>query len=757
MDFRKFLKYFLTIAGIFAIILLGILCGSIYSMISNSKDLNVSDLDMDFTSFVYYTDPETKEVRELDYLYDEENRIWADKEQIPQYLKDAVVAIEDERFFKHNGFDVKRIIGAAFSFIKDQDSAYGASTITQQLVKNLTGDDEVTLQRKIVEIYRAVKIEQTISKDRVLELYLNTIYLSQHCNGVQTASHLYFGKDVSSLTLAQCASLAGITQYPSKYDPIVHPENNKEKQELVLKKMLELGYISQKDYQDAVSEKLVFKSGKDEDESVLPASSSYFVDTVIEDVLRDLQEKKGYSKQIALKMLYSGGLQIYSTVDMDVQKAMEEVYDNPSNFPSFKGDTQPESAMVTIDPYTGHVVGIIGGRGEKNASLTFNRATQSLRQPGSTIKPIAVYAPAIEYGHIYPSSIVLDAPITINGWTPRNSGGSFSGSVTVSTAVARSLNIPAVKVLDKVSLDTSYDFLTRNLGITSLVENENRNGDSYTDKAYAALALGGLTDGISPLELCASYVPFINKGIYIKPSSYTKVVDHSGKILLEADKKDSHIAMSEQTAYLMTSMLQGVINWGTGSAAKLNNMPAAGKTGTTTNDFDRWFVGYTPYYVSAVWFGYDTPRELSGIGGNPAIPVWRNVMQKIHSDKEYKKFSIPSGLVKVSVCTACGKRATSKCAMDIRGSTIATGYFKEGSAPTAYCSIHKTYTICTCSGLLASDTCPEEYRKTVSALGTTDASDNDPEKTGYLSNKVCALEEHIPPEKLDEETVPEEP
>ncbi len=741
---KTYLKVFGIALGILSIICMGALCGALYGIISKADDFDLNNLSMNFTSFVYYTDAETGETHELDRLYDNENRIWASFDRIPQYMKDAVVCIEDERFYSHKGFDIKRLIGAAFTTLRKGEYGYGASTITQQLVKNLTGDDEITITRKIQEIYRAYKIEKEFSKERILELYLNTIYLSQQCNGVQAAANVYFGKDVSELTLAECASLAGITQFPSRYDPIVNPQNNKEKQEIVLAKMLELGKISKEEYDAAISEKLVF-SGKDDKEDVI-LSNSYFVDAVIEEVLEDLQTEKGYARQVALKMLYSGGLSIYSTVNIDVQKTMEKVYQDAANFPKTSGEVQPESAMVVMDPATGNIVGLVGGRGQKSASRTLNRATQTLRQPGSTIKPISVYAPALEYGHIMPSSTVVDGPITIDGWSPKNAGGGFAGTVSVKTAVARSLNTVAVRVLDKISIDTSYEFLQKNLGITSLVENETRDGKVYSDKGYAPLSLGGLTDGISVMEMCAAYAPFVSKGVYTKPSTYTKVVDHDGNVILERHiDEEIRVAMSEQTAYHMTQMLQGVVQYGTGSAARLSSMPAAGKTGTTTDDHDRWFIGYTPYYVGAVWFGYDQPKSMSFIGYNPAVSVWKKVMNEIHAEKAYKTFPMPTGIEPTAICSVSGKLASSLCYKDIRGSKVMYEYFTKERMPTESCTEHLSYTICSETKKLARAGCP--VKEEIAALGISDT-----EKDGYIKSDTCTNHieiESVPPTSSD--------
>jgi len=740
---KIFFTYFRNIMLVFLICMGGFVGGTIFSIIADAESLDVKNITMDFTSIIYAVDPETGETVEIETLYDDENRIWVDYENIPDDLKNAFIAIEDERFYKHHGFDIKRIIGAAFNVFTTGDSSYGGSTITQQLVKNVTGDKDPTLTRKLQEIYRAFRMEMALSKEEILELYLNTIYLSNQCNGVQSAANLYFGKDASEMTLAECASIAGITQFPTLYDPIANPQNNKDKQEVVLGKMLELEYITQEEYDEAVAQDLNVLGYRSETETT--STHSYFVDALIDDIIEDLQAEKGYSKQIALKMLYSGGLKIYATVNPDIQEKMEDVYEDKNSFPVYAGEVQPESAMVVMDPYKGHIVGIVGGRGEKQANRTLNRATQSMRQPGSAIKPLGVYAPAIEYGQITASSYISDTPITIDGWSPRNSDGTFRGMVNIRTAVARSLNIPAVRVLDKLGVDNSFKFMTENLGFTTLVDTQKReNGDIYTDKNLSSLALGGLTDGVTVTEMCAAYCTFVNKGIYTEPTTYTTVCDYEGNVILDHDPAKTRIAMSEQTAFIMTELLQGVVNGGTGSGARLSNMPAAGKTGTTSSDQDRWFVGYTPYYVGAVWVGYDVPNINGGVYGNPAVSVWQNVMEDVHADFEYKEFDevlSMAGLTGVNMCSLSGKRATGNCYIDVRGSMVYTDYFKEEQMPTEYCDQHgefTKYTVCSETGLMANAGCPEQ--REVAAKGVSEEG----KSKGYISGQNCNIHSNEP-------------
>lgn len=685
---RSFFKTFLFFCIIPCTILLGIFAGILVVFLQDTEPVDVDQLTMQFTSFIYYTDAQTGEDIVLQALYDEENRVWADLDVIPQYMEDAFVAIEDERFYKHNGFDPKRIVKAGVNYIArlfgGGSSVYGASTITQQLVKNVTGEDDVALERKAKEIYRAYLLEQDLEKEDILELYLNTIYLSQMCNGVASAANVYFDKNISDLSLAECACIAGITQFPSRYDPYLNPEANKEKQELVLAKMYELGFISQNEYEEAVTEQLEFKRG-----SISYSSKySYFVDTVIEEVLYDLEHELGYSAAMAQTLLYTGGLKIKTTIDPSVQAAMDKVYQDDSYFPDAYGEGCIESAMVVLDPKTGAIVGIVGGRGEKDGSRTLNRATQTLRQPGSTIKPVGVYAPALDQNVITPATPMDDSPVTYTNasgstWSPRNANGDFLGPISVETAIALSRNIPAVRVLDDLTPRKSFDFLTNKLHITSLIDKEERNGMVYSDVSLSPLSLGGLTDGVSVLEMTASYLPFDNKGIYREPHSYTTIHDYKDRLMIEKAPL-SNVAISEYTAHYMRKYLSAVVSYGTGgSAAFRYDIATAGKTGTTTNDHDRWFIGFTPYYVAACWVGYDIPKPMNGVWGNPAITPWKTVMSAIHADKPAADFERPSDLLTVGICKNCGKLATDACHA-IEGATIYSE-FRAGQQPYTQC------------------------------------------------------------------------
>lgn len=624
----------------------------------------VKNITLKINTTVYTTDKDGKsEVYEQ--VVASENRVWVGIEDIPQEMQNAIVAIEDERFYKHKGVDIKRTLGAVWGELTG-GSGYGGSTLTQQLVKNITGDRERTKARKVREIFRALELEKTLDKSEILELYLNTVYFGQGCYGVETASNKYFGKSVKELTLAECASIAGITQYPSLYEPIENPEENEKKRRLVLDKMEELGFITDVEHDEAYNTELVFSENNIDTTNT---KNSYFVEKVISDVITDLTEKAGYNKSIATQMVYGGGLKIYSTVDVKVQKAMEEVYENESSFPKTSGDVKPESAMVISDPYTGEVKGIVGGRGKKSGNLVLNRATQSPRQPGSSIKPLAVYGPAIDTGKVTQYTVISDEPININGWTPKNYDGTFEGSMTVMRALQKSQNIPAINILQKVGIDKSFEYLSQKMHFSTL--------DEVNDRNLPALALGGMSKGVTVYEMAAAYSVFPNKGVYNKPKTYTKVTDANGKVILEASDS-SNVVFSENAAYIMRNLLKNVVDHGTGYGAKISGMDTAGKTGTADNDFDKWFAGFTPYYCGVVWFGYDVPQKISA-GGNPALKMWKQVMDKVHKGLDAKTFDKPSKSSATALCTQSRKLATGQC-------KVYYEYFSKGSAPTVYCN-----------------------------------------------------------------------
>lgn len=679
--FLSILLYMFMFFGFVIVAAAGLVAGSFAGYVEDTELVDVENLRLNLTSFIYVQDAQTGEYIQYEQLYDTENRIWVSGSEIPDHLKDAFVAIEDERFYSHSGVDLKRFIGAAYQYISnDGNSSYGGSTITQQLIKNLTQDDDYSIRRKVQEIYRAYNLEKELSKDEILEYYLNTIYLSQNCNGVESAAITYFGKNASDLSLAESAVLAGITKFPTKYDPLVNPENNRERQLVILKKMLDLDFITEDEYNEAKNEEVKFMPPKSEEEQHY---QSYFTDAAIEQVVEDMMAEYNYTKEYAMMILYNGGLNIYLSMDTEIQAHMDAVYNDPSSFQRASGEVQPQSSMVIMDPYTGLVKGLVGGRGEKEGNRTLNRATQTLRQPGSSIKPLTVYAPAIEYGLVTPGTIINDAPVTYYGWSPRNDDRKFAGRITVSAALRGSRNVPASKICNYLTPEASFNFMQNNLHVDTLVKYRESNGKTFTDVGLAPIALGGLTDGVTVLDMCAAYCTFPNGGKYIKPSLYTKVLDSNGNIFLEHTGEELP-AMSETTAKDMISMMQGVVTGGTGTAARLPNMKVAGKTGTTSNNHDRWFVGYTPYYVGAVWFGYDQPAPLRGFSPNPAAVAWRKVMTPIHEGLPNKNFLEDSeeGKYSIMVCEDSGMRATPAC------THLTYKIFDKGDVPTKRCTDH---------------------------------------------------------------------
>ena len=594
-------------------------------------DVSLSDYQLSESSIIY-CETSAGEYKELATLHGSENRIWVDLEDIPDYLVKALVAIEDHRFYEHKGVDWYRTVGAMFTMLTGGDDSFGGSTITQQLIKNLTGNKEVTVQRKLIEIFQALEFEKKYDKDEIIEWYLNAVYFGEGCDGIFTAAQKYFGKEPSQLTLAESASIVGIVNLPTYYSPFYSEENNKERQETVLRRMYELGYISYDEYEEAKNEQLVFTRSDNEvaDQEIY----SYYVEAVIKDVTEDLMEQKGISQDTARQLLYNGGYRVYSCLDPYIQECVDNVYLDVENFPKpyRANDQQLQSAMVIMDPYTGEVVAMSGGVGEKTGNLVLNRATDALRAPGSSFKPLAVYAPAIELGLITPSTLVNDAPreeveMSQNQWYPNNSDFKYRGIIDIATGVRLSLNTVAAQVLDKLGLDASTNFLKNKLGITSLVP------DDYN---YASLALGELTNGISVLEMAQAYCTFDNSGIFTEARTYSRVTDAAGNIVLDNQPK-THVAMKSSTATNITSLLFSAANYGTGSESIFSGQAIAGKTGTSSYNWNRWFAGYTPYYVGVVWNGFDQPEQMY-VYGNPAAQVWRRVMQQVHAGLEYKSF-----------------------------------------------------------------------------------------------------------------------
>jgi len=661
-----------SIPFIILVFLFGMLGVGLGAVVAWAQLTNVTMEDFEFSqiSTIFYD----KDGNQVGTASGDENRIVVPFSKIPQDLKDAFVSIEDERFYEHNGIDIKRTGGAIISYVTTfGKGSYGGSTITQQLIKNTTNDRSKKITRKIREWWRALQAERIMSKDQILEKYLNTIYMGRGVHGVQTASLIYFGKDVENLNLAECALLAGITNRPATYDPYVNMEASLGRQKVILNKMKELGKITEEEYQKALNTQIVLKAA-----TVNSANKrSYFVDMVINDVTEDLMEKKKISKDDAQKMIYGGGLKVYTTMDSRVQAAMDDIYINKDAtiFAAYKDkEVQPQSAMSIVDYKNGHLVGVVGGRGPKEQDMILNRATSSPRQPGSSIKPVAVYAPALDAGVVTSSSLIDDSPTTFaGGWTPKNWYKiGFYGPISTRFAVEQSSNIPAAKVLEMVGVDKSYNKL-KQFGISTLV---------LADKNLAPLSLGGLTKGVTTKDMAGAYGAIANGGKYIETISYTKVLDSKGKVILE-NKQASEQVISSEAAYVMTDILKGVVTRGTGGSARLSNAVTAGKTGTTDDNKDKWFIGYTPYYSAAVWMGYDIPQTITV---DTSIPnrIWKQVMEKIHENCTYTDFVRPSGVINANICTKSGLLATEAC-VDTTKSEI----FVNGTVPTEACTTHQ--------------------------------------------------------------------
>ncbi len=715
--------------------------------------VNLDNFTLDQTSVIYYTDPDTGEAVELQQLYGAENRTWVTFDQIPRDLINACVAIEDKRFYEHQGVDWLRTIKASVNLFLGDNDTFGASTLTQQLIKNLTEEDEVTVRRKLLEIFSALNFEKEHSKDEIITWYLNTIYLGEGCNGVQSASQVYFGKNVWELTTAECASLIGITNNPSIYDPYINPDKNRERQLTILAEMYDQGYIlTEEEYNEAVNQEMVFRNGSadnnpDDDSEYY----SYFVDQVIRDVTKDLQEEYGYTEQIAEQVVRTGGLSIYCTLNPEIQAVVDEVYENLENIPKTDSEQQLQSGIAIIDNETGDMVAVAGGVGEKEGSLTFNRATQALLSPGSTIKPITVYGPAFDKGLITPATVYDDTPYSFDGgrW-PKNTNNSYAGLTTIRSAISMSTNTVAVKVLADLTPEYSYQFAVEKMGLDTLVEEETINGQTFSDVGLASLALGGLTRGVTIQDMATAYATYANQGEYRESRTYTKVtrmVDGREEVVLD-NTQDTVRAVSEKAAWYMTDMLQYAVEHGTGSPAQIENMTVAGKTGTTTNDQDRWFCGYTPYYTAAVWCGYDEPEEvnLTESSTNPAAYLWQKVMAGVHEGLENKSFEQPTDVVEVWYCRDSGKLATSACKSDPRGGRVVSGKLAMEDAPTEYCDVHTMVEICDESNCVANEYCKQVEGNSIHQMGLLNINRSFPTPGIVVADQAYVLvsEQNIP-------------
>lgn len=682
-----------TIKTLLTVFLIGLITVSIvvgafmfyaFTIIDPTMDEDLNNLELNFTTTIY-VDNGKDGYKEYRRIHGEFNRIWVDYDKeaaekgeegyegIPHNLAMAFVAIEDKGFFDHNGVDWKRTFGAFINeFIPISSSRFGGSTITQQLVKNLTDDRSQKASRKVREIMRARFLEDNFSKPTILECYLNTIPMGNGTYGVEVAANYYFGKSVKDLTIAECASLASITKAPSYYSPDKNPENNKKRRNTVLYEMMDQGLISKEEYEEAKNTELEVTA----DQEVLNQNevNSYFVDALIEQVSADLSEKYGYDKAHADKMFYNGGYNIYATVDVDMQTAAEKVFtDEAYKIESKNGDLL--KAGITVLDYKGQVKAIVGDLGEKDKNRGYNNATSAVRQPGSTMKPIAAYAPAIEQDLIHFSSILNDTKTTYNGWTPVNWYGTYWGNVTTQYALERSINAVPVYLVNKMGPKTSYDFITQKLGITTL---------NAEDVNLSPLGMGGTNGGLTTLESAAAFAVFGNGGLYYEPTFYTKVTNQEGKVILERTPTPK-MAISEDTATVMNHLLRTVVygenGTGKGAAGYVPNMKIYAKTGTSNDQNDLWFVGGTPYYVASCWSGFETMQPIPSAHSGIALKLWGNVMSKAHTGLKEKEFKNSSYAVEKYYCKETGNLATDGCP------NKAVGWYKKSNIPEL-CTAH---------------------------------------------------------------------
>ncbi len=769
--------------------------GSFKGIIDNAPEVSeVNITPLGAATFVY--DEEGNKLQKL--TAPNSNRMPVAMDQIPEDMQHAVVAIEDERFYEHNGIDVRGILRAAVRGITSMDFSEGASTITQQLLKNnvftnWTNESSQIekFKRKFQEQYLAIQVEKELGdKNVILENYLNTINLGAGAYGVQAAAQRYFGKDVWDLNLSECATIAGITQNPTLYNPILNPSENADRREDVLEHMLEQEYITQAEFDEAMGDNVYdrIQSNNLMEESEVTVYS-YFTDHLTDEVINDLQTLKGYSERDAENKLYSGGLRIFTTQNPQIQKIVDEEYLNPDNFPanveyaldysltvlnpqgeevnyskemmtiyfqdnedpSFDllfdspeegqsyvdryretiladGSTQvaervnfipqPQSSLTIIDQKTGHVKAIMGGRGEKSASLTLNRATDSTRQPGSTFKIPCVYAPALDALNKTLATTYVDEPFKYDDGAPvKNADNTFRGPTTIRKAIQDSVNVVAVKCLTEITPQLAYEYI-RNFGFTTVIEREvQENGDVWSD-LYQSMALGGLTRGVTNLELCASYATIANSGKSIKPTFYTKITDSDGNVIIDKTTASTTVTR-EATAWLLTNAMQDVVKYGTATSVQLSNMPVAGKTGTTEYYDNLWFSGFTPYYTCTVWSGYDNNEKLPDeyMYRNYHKILWKSIMSRIHEDLEYKEFTMPDSVEKATVCSATGKMPSGGC-------PTVTEYFETATLPTSYCD-----------GNHAGVVTPTPTETPTPSATPTESATPTPEETGVSENE----------------------
>ena len=678
------LGIFLCIGIIAACIIGCVLTVYIFKYIADEPVVDLNAAQMSYTT-ILYGENDSGGTEEMERIHGDVNRIWVDYDQIPQDLVDAAVALEDKRFWTHAGVDWRRTIASAVNLvIPIYEGTPGGSTITQQVVKNITQDKDFSIARKAKEILRAMKVEKNYSKEQILEVYLNTISLGNNTAGVQAAANLYYGKDVGELNTAECASIISITQNPTRYDPFTNYDNLVDRTQTCLYMMYEQGYLTEEEYNEAAACQLTIADASGSSDQVNTYTSwSWFTEQVISDVMEDLQSELGYTEEEAYDLLYNSGLRIYTTCDVEMQNYLESAFNvdtNPGIFPAVINETYPEGAFVILG-LDGQIKAIAGSNRTKTGARVFNRARDALRHPGSTIKPIASYSLAVENDIIHYSSLVEDSPITLteNGTTrqwPVNFYGGYLGNITVNVAVRRSTNTIPVKLQQIITPQVSFNFLKNTLGLDTLVEERTENGHVYTDIALAPMALGEMTDGVTPLDMAGAYQIFGNGGVYNEPYSYTRVETADGTAILE-HKTVSRRAISSESATVVNHLLQGVTTGanGTGTTAVWNSaMPVAGKTGTSDNDNNQWFIGVTPYYVGVCWLGYDIPERISYYSYAPPI-IYKNIMSVVHQNLPAIQFTDDEDVEVLEFCTITGDLAGDDC------TETAYGWYKPSNIP----------------------------------------------------------------------------
>ncbi len=780
--------YVLRIACVLVLILgvsaAGILLGTFMGIVNEAPEMSLDSFTLEnFNSYVYDRDG-----NQIAQLKTEINRIYVPLNEMSPYLIQAVTSVEDDRFYEHNGIDIEAILRAGVSQLRGGSG--GGSTITQQLIKNMVLSSKQTLARKFQEWYLALNLEHSLreqygksrAKEMILETYLNYVNYGNSAYGPEAAAQRYFGKSCKDLTISEAAVLGGVINAPTRYDPIANRDGaSRERQEWVLKRMFELGNITEEEYQEALNDNVFERIAnynatyKEESEEQI---YDYYMDAAINQAIEDLSEQKGISLSEASRLLYYGGYKLYIAQDPHIQQVMNEVYADDSNFlgpnytwiqatyylsifdeknpddgsltqnkyfvglyrnmdsvnyavEEFKAKylkegmeagvdyverletyIEPQSTAVLMDQHTGYVLGIVGGRGEKTSSRSLNRATDSPRQPGSTFKVIAAFAGAIDSGYSTPATVYDDAPFTYYGWTVHNwYGDYYKGLSTIRQGIANSMNVVASKSIIDYGVENAFEYV-KSFGFTTLREEPDENG--ITD-VVPSLALG--SGSVTNLELTAAYAAIANGGVYIEPMFYTRIEDSEGNLVLEK-VPETHRVIKETTAWLLTDMMEDVVtgaNEGTGTSARFNyNMGIAGKTGTTSDDNDLWFVGYTPYYTMGIWDGFDynsyknvSDDEFTMINGSIHTRRWATIMAPLHEGLEDKQFEMPDGITSAYICTESGLLATSLCSADPRGGTVRLEYFDVNNVPTSYCKTHVGGTVCSESHMAPTEYCPE--------------------------------------------------